>query len=221
VPFLKVTLIYDGELPPSNSGKGKGPAKWAIRMQIEQQLQRAWREHPALARLRLSPIVPKNGRFMDITAHHSEPVDPLPFQWPIIRQPEAHEINLCEPLVRRGRKYFPLVRKSLALHCGLKILFLRNDEPGRVIQGGDLDNRLKTLFDALCVPTIDQAAGAPQGEDVIHCLLEDDALISKVEVQTEKLLLPLEGSKTQVRLVIEADIRVTQSRNYNSFFLGD
>jgi hypothetical protein len=34
----------------------------------------------------------------------------------------------------------------------LNILFLRADIPGKVVQSGDIDNRLKTLFDALRMP---------------------------------------------------------------------
>jgi hypothetical protein len=41
------------------------------------------------------------------------------------------------------------VRNSFALHCGLKVLFLRKEPPGKVYQGGDIDGRIKTLLDAL------------------------------------------------------------------------
>jgi hypothetical protein len=42
----------------------------------------------------------------------------------------------------------------LSLACGLDILFLRRDMPGvpLIHSGGDIDNRLKTLFDALKIP---------------------------------------------------------------------
>jgi len=36
--------------------------------------------------------------------------------------------------------------------CGIRVLFLRREPPGRVYQGGDIDGRLKTPFDALAVP---------------------------------------------------------------------
>jgi hypothetical protein len=36
--------------------------------------------------------------------------------------------------------------------CSLQILFLRHDPPGSVIHAGDLDNRVKTLIDALRMP---------------------------------------------------------------------
>ena len=61
-------------------------------------------------------------------------------------------INLRVPIGVGGRIFQPLVRESFALKCGLDILFLRQESPGKVYQGGDLDNRIKTLLDALSVP---------------------------------------------------------------------
>ena len=47
----------------------------------------------------------------------------------------------------------PLVRRSLSLACALDILFLRHEERYNLMrQGGDLDGRIKTLFDALKMP---------------------------------------------------------------------
>jgi hypothetical protein len=36
--------------------------------------------------------------------------------------------------------------------CSLSILFLRHEPQGGIIQSGDLDNRINTLFDALRIP---------------------------------------------------------------------
>src|SRR6266851_2022476 len=51
-----------------------------------------------------------------------------------------------------GWNFVPLVTEELNLICGLDILFLRPSAPGQLVSGGDLDNRLKTLFDALRIP---------------------------------------------------------------------
>jgi hypothetical protein len=69
-----------------------------------------------------------------------------------------------EPIKVRGRQFIPLVRKSLALTCELDILFLRNDAPRSVVtsSGGDLDNRIKTLFDGLRLPEPNDMVGAGQ-----------------------------------------------------------
>ena len=51
-----------------------------------------------------------------------------------------------------GWNFVPFVTEELNLICGLDILFLRPSAPGQLVSGGDLDNRLKTLFDALRIP---------------------------------------------------------------------
>ena len=61
----------------------------------------------------------------------------------------------------------------------------------------------------------------PPVEDPIYTLLEDDGLISTVEVQTHRLLSRPNVSEHEVRLVIEVDVRVVQPRIYNQPFLGD
>jgi len=71
---------------------------------------------------------------------------------------------------------------------------LRNDAPGALIRSGDLDNRIKTVFDALRMPTnVDELGGydAPaEEEDPFYCLLEDDYLITHLSVETDRLLEP-------------------------------
>ena len=93
-----------------------------------------------------------------------------------------------------GYRFVPLISKEFGIACSLDILFLRRDGPGNLIRsGGDIDNRIKVLFDALTVPTYnEQVHGMPpeKGEDPFFCLLEDDNLITDVKVTTDRLLLP-------------------------------
>lgn len=85
-----------------------------------------------------------------------------------------------------------MVNQNNSLIAELDIVFLRPEEPGSVItQGGDIDNRLKTLFDALSIPRADQipVGDSPgKGEDPFHCLLEDDNLITGVNITVDRLL---------------------------------
>ena len=98
---------------------------------------------------------------------------------------------------------------------------LRKEEPGKVYQAGDLDNRLKTLFDALAVPKDEQVVSDQTIVDPIYCLLEDDALIANCTIETHRLLSRPLASKYAVILLIEVDVRVIQPRQYNQPFLGD
>lgn len=56
--------------------------------------------------------------------------------------------------------------------------------------------------------------------DPIYCLLEDDAMVSGLDVQSERLLTDQNHPKDYARLVIHVDVRVRESRAYNLPFLG-
>jgi hypothetical protein len=106
----------------------------------------------------------------------------------------------------------PLVTQRLNLICRLNILFLRPEDPGTLIRhGGDLDNRLKTLFDALRRPQ--DPAEIPGGDQPnpseipFFCLLEDDALISDLDVTTDRLLEP--SNPQDVSLMIHVTTKPT------------
>jgi hypothetical protein len=213
---LKFTLTFDGQL----RSNGTPTEKWAIRQQLHPQLQELWSIHPLLKSLKRDPYLPKEGRFFHTEQHHSvEPTlrDAAP-------QPEdpTKMINLCAEIERAGRRFLPLVRETLALKCSLKIQFLRKEDAGHIVyQGGDLDNRIKTLFDGLSVPNKDQVIQDPTIDDPIYCLVEDDALITGLEISTHRLLSRPNASKHDVRLIIGVEVSVSQSRLYNGGFLGD
>ncbi len=113
-----------------------------------------------------------------------------------------------------GKDYACLVTERLKLYAELDILFLRPSEPGQIINsGGDIDNRLKTLFDALQKPHNNQAL--PQGEllrstpNPCHCVLSDDSLISRVSVTTDTLLD--EAKSDEVVLIITVSVMPSES----------
>jgi hypothetical protein len=205
---MKFTLTYDGEL----KSNGDPRQKWEIRKHLHPQLEELWQIDSALIRLMKFRYVPPGGYWHSEVHHSMDERTPA--------QSDENSIDLCVPIERGGRQFVPLIRESLLLKCGLKITFLRKEEPGRVYQGGDLDNRLKTLFDALSIPNKDQVIDDPTMAGPIYTLLEDDALITKVDVETHRLLSRPNASKHEVRLIIEATVSVTQSRLYNQPFLG-
>ena len=118
--------------------------------------------------------------------------------------PEGAFISYHDQLARtfayHGYSFVPIVTEDLFLTCSLEILFLRPEEPSLLIEGGDIGNRVKTIFDSLRMPTIEEAAllkdKFPPNEDEtpMYCLLKDDKLVSEVKVTAENLLL-LPGAK--------------------------
>jgi hypothetical protein len=222
-PFMKFTLTYDGSLPASGN-KAKGQAKWDIRKAIHPQLKDLWMSHPALRDVEENRHFPKRGGATLTQVHHRFP-GPVLNHPKILNTPGMNELlDLCEPIEKRGEKnnawFRPLVRENHALHCGLEILFLRKEQPGKVYQGGDLDGRIKTILDALTMPQhVEQVLGNSTKTDPIYCLLEDDSLVSGVNVESERLLTDQAHPQDFVRLVIEVDVRVRQATIYNQSFL--
>jgi len=72
----------------------------------------------------------------------------------LLKHWDRREIQkLANKYQRCGYRFVPFVSKEYALACSLDILFLRRDDPGNLIKsGGDIDNRLKVLFDGLRMP---------------------------------------------------------------------
>ncbi len=88
-------------------------------------------------------------------------------------------------------------------------------------QGGDIDNRVKTLFDALRVPDEKQIEKfvPAEGEVPFFCLLQDDVLVTGFSVKTERLLEPpVAGERpTDVALTIGVKVTTTLASESDAF----
>jgi hypothetical protein len=133
----------------------------------------------------------------------------------------SEHLDLCEAIEKHGAWFRPLVRESYALHCGLKITFLRREPSGKVYQGGDIDGRIKTIIDALTMPRhVEQILERNNESEPTYCLMEDGSLISGFQVESERLLGDQSNSADYAKLVIEVDVRIRQATVYNQSFLG-
>jgi len=106
--------------------------------------------------------------------------------------------------------------------CSLDILFLRRDSPGGLIEhGGDIDGRIKVLFDGLRMPAStpeEMPEDAPhEGEDPFFCLLEDDRYIDEVKITTDRLLTSDEEHIHNVLLIINVESRIFDHTKAPSF----
>ena len=114
-----------------------------------------------------------------------------------------------------GYRFVPLVQERFSLLCSLDILFLRRDIPGSVISAGDIDNRIKTVIDALRRPRnqedlVDDDVNPDPDEDPFFCLLEDDKQVSHFAVETDTLLDPPtddDADYRKAKLVITVELR--------------
>jgi hypothetical protein len=122
--------------------------------------------------------------------------------------PEPFERFMAKRFALGSYNFVPLVSKRLHVACGLHVLFLRPEPPGQILQSGDIDNRLKTLFDALRCPTdISELAGYEEPEETekpFYCLLQDDAFVTHVSVKTDMLLQEVNTGfdKNAARLIV-------------------
>lgn len=227
---MKFTLHYDGPLP-SSGNKAKVRTKWDIRKTFDPQLRDLWASHPALRQVEDNRHFPKVGGAGLVQVHHQHPgpsralIMAKPFGSTLLLDLNSagpgELLDLCEPIEKHSAWFRPLVRESYALHCGLKVIFLRKEPPGKIYQGGDFDGRIKTLVDALSMPQhAEQVLEKNSQSNPIFCLMEDDAMVSGFEVESERLLGDTDNSVDFVRLTIEVDVRVRQATIYNQSFLG-
>jgi hypothetical protein len=177
---MEFRLTYKGALP-AQSGKGDSriSEKHSIRRQIHPQLKELWHSEPPLRQYTVESGLTKEIYAPNAAGEKITRADHL-----------AHG-----SYAKFGYNFLPLVSGYFGLTCSLDILFLRRAAPGHLIEsGGDIDNRMKVLLDGLRVPRDQQECReSPQdGENPFFCLLEDDSLITKISITTDRLLSPLD-----------------------------
>ena|SRR5688572_264765 len=133
---MEFRLTYAGELLASNFGRDTRPARRDYKRNLRKHF------HPQLKRL--FEITP----FLSTGTHAGLQLD----GYSETTLPKYDKDAVAAKFQQYGFTFLPLVTKDLKLACWLDILFIRRQiqkEPGGILSGGDIDNRLKTLFDAL------------------------------------------------------------------------
>ena len=182
-------LAYRGELPASGQTQ-RSAAKLRKRTELLQQIRRHF--HPQLRELwEQEPV-----------KSHKKYIDP------------NYKPNDCLVLENVGGfTYAPLITQRLKTYAELDVLMLRPSPPGRLIEhGGDLDNRIKTLLDALRMPRsqneIPEGDQPGKDENPFFCLLQDDALVTRLIVDADRLLDS--KNEKEVMLVVKVIVRAEQ-----------
>ena len=100
---------------------------------------------------------------------------------------------------------------------------LTNHAPVSLItRAGDLDNRIKTLVDALRVPRDQhELTGATIPPGLYPCLMEDDAVVTGFRLTTDRYLACPSQSLQHVRLHIGVTITPTEITSTNRAFSND
>jgi len=192
---MQFRLVYHGPLKSSQPGKQRRRAdpvtdqKHEIRRAFHEQLREVWAQTSVLKE---SEKTPTSFAQMIERGDHE--------RWGADRFPEREKRYPLAELVAYahqefGHEWVPLARKDYRVHCELDITLLRRDGYGSALENGDLDNRTKTLIDALKKPSSinempNQADKPRDDERPFYVLLEDDSLVSRISVETDRLFYP-------------------------------
>jgi hypothetical protein len=210
---MESRLTWEGVLLATNNGNLYRPArkeyKHKTRQAFRSQLKRLFEETPIL--------------------HFGKPDGPVIESYFETEFPRYDKDAVANKFQMYGFTFLPLVTSDLKLTCWLDILYLRRKKPGELLEHGDIDNRLKTLIDALSIPDANQGYETRQQLDsempYFHCLLENDRLVSKITVETDYLLddLPItedhpQADENDVRLVITVRLRPYEMTLLNLLF---
>lgn len=158
---MRFRLFYEGDLLSSGNNSKRPAHKHEIRRAFHKQLRELWRVDGNLSGW----------------ADHAESN----------AIPKFH--GIADRYNKWGYRWVPLVDDANSTHCSIDVLMLRPGKVGGLIADTDIDNRLKTLFDALQIPTSQSQLEPPASdEEPFFVLLEKDSLISSVTVMTDRLL---------------------------------
>jgi hypothetical protein len=151
---------------------GNRKKKWDIRREIEPQLRRVWTVPP-----------------FDSIAKYMDP------------NYKPRDCYVGKKV--GGIEFVPCISRKLEMRAELHIDLLSAALPGGMLRSGDIDNRLKTLLDALSIPTTQQFPKNPDVEPDgrLFCLLEDDRLVTRVDVRNDRLLTEERDSNNAIVLI--------------------
>lgn len=191
--IMQFRLIYEGPLIAN------APAlqKHRIRKIIHKQLKELWQEQ-----------APLKGIYNHKIPHTNITTGTRGFLRRLDQIADQH--------ISGAYRFVPLICEQFGLACKLDILFLRRENPGQLIShGGDIDNRMKTLLDALQIPKNLDANIEPElGEKPMFVLLQNDILITELRITTDRLLIPVEKGKesshikNNVHLIMRVETQV-------------
>lgn len=202
---MRLNLRYRGELAACTQSNPRTKEKHAIRTQFGRQLKTHWDGHA-----HLRTIKPESCQVATKTGTKTFSV-PRP-----LKGSGGEEFFWRYPM--GGLNFVPVANHVHEFQCDLSMKMFRAAAPGAFIfSGGDIDNRLKTLFDALRMPhDVSQfPKEEPENLDsdswpVLLCLLQDDDMITKISIESVKLLTETPTGyrkENYVELDIEVNLR--------------
>ncbi len=209
---IRFRLLYSGPLLGASKSDTRSTHKHEIRKHFSPQLRRLWENKDSLCYW-LQSIGAQDRHDRGESPGYSS--DEMEYSRVVGIEAAANKWR-----IQNGR-FIPLITADLVARCRIDILFLRPEDQNYIIQGGDLDNRLKTLFDAFRMPKPNEECG--DGAGPCFVLLEDDSLISEVAIVADNLLMLPNESEVKINdafLVIDVQVESGESKfNENQWTL--
>jgi hypothetical protein len=188
---MEFRLVYWGnDLKAATSGKTRADEKEILRRCFHSQLQILWETHPLL-------------KFYQQDYHLHD--------GGVAKSYYPHKETQLEKLSKSWGGYIPLVNETFGTYCELDILFLRPEPVGGLINkgasGGDIDNRLKTLFDSFAPPQKRNSDEPYIAKETTFVLMTDDSLIGSFNIVTDRLLTTKTEDSSEVYVVIHVNVK--------------
>ena len=184
---MEFHLVYDGNLlRPQQSDNRRVWEKHAIRAFLSPQLESLWKTHPALKYY--------GEKTVEIDEYERRVSPPKPFLDHLADRHKVEDLGII-----------PIMTEANGLVCSLNILLLRPDYRGAIEAGGDIDNRLKTLIDALTKPKPGQlkTKDGVSYPNPMYCLMEDDKQVKGLAVETDRLLYSMDGGQHDAIAIVK------------------
>ena len=211
-------LVYDGRLPAAGRTETRNTDKDRIRRELSRQLKELFHTHPSLKGFVKDKHTVESMKNRELNERARAAM--LPGEVYSAADLLSWKYERC------GQRYVPLISEPYGIACSLDILFLRRDYPGNlIVSGGDIDNRIKVLFDALRLPqNCDEVLATPDGqhEEQVFVLLEDDKLIVDVKITTDRLLTPRADGEhlNDVRLIVHVKTIIVDASKMSALLFG-
>jgi hypothetical protein len=189
---MEFTLKYRGDI---RSGVA---IKHALRRSFHEQLGEIWRTHNVLSRIDRDKLPAPVKSADDLHYDLPRPLTPSGDQ---DLSAFLFRFVLC------GTAWVPLVTYPMEAHCHLAVRLGRPTRPGTILfGGGDIDNRIKIILDALRMPQhVQEVASGVAVEPEMFALLADDNLVTRLSITTYQLL---SGYRSNDDMDVDIDVTV-------------
>ncbi len=184
---MEFHLLYAGDLIRSGGNTNRRTwEKHCLRRHFHEQLKNLWETNPALK-------------------YYGDKV----LQWDH-KPSEPFLQSLAKRYERSGIGFIPIATEANGLVLSLDVLLLRPEQPGAILNSaGDIDNRMKTLIDALRIPADGNEMKRRDGDDPdpnpMYCLMTDDKLVTTLKVQTDRLLFTMGNTEQEACAIIRVE----------------